>query len=131
MPNTFASITGNLTRDPELRFTPNGQAVCVLSVAVNESYFDKTKGARVDQDPSFFDVQVWGELAENVAQSGRKGNRVTCAGQLRQRSWESADSTTGEARKFSRVELRAETVALDLRFAVAEALRVERRTAAA
>jgi single-strand DNA-binding protein len=130
VPNTHATITGNLTRDPELRFTPAGQAVCVLSVAVNESYFDKAKNARVDQDPSFFDVQVWGELAENVAQSARKGNRVTCAGSLRQRSWESTDTTSGEVRKHSRVELRAESVALDLRFHVAEALKVERRAAA-
>ena len=94
-----AIIMGNLTRDPELRTTPNGASVCSFSVAVNRTYRDGS-GNNVDQ-VSFLDCSAWGKLSETISQYAKKGSGVLISGRLEQRSWE--DKTSGQKR--SRVEI--------------------------
>ncbi len=94
-----AIITGNLTRDPELRTTPNGASVCSFSVAVNRVYKDASGEQR--EDVSFIDCSAWGRLGEMINQYAKKGSGVLVSGRLDQRSWE--DKTTGQKR--SRVEI--------------------------
>ena len=94
-----AIITGNLTRDPELRNTPNGANVCSFSVAVNRTYRDASGEQK--EDVSFIDCSAWGKLGEMIAQYAKKGTGVLVSGRLDQRSWE--DKTTGTKR--SRVEI--------------------------
>jgi single-strand DNA-binding protein len=105
MARGFARVTlvGNLTRDPELRQTPGGTSVCQFGVAVGRRYKDNS-GQWVDK-ASFFDVVVWGQQGENVAQYLSKGREVAVDGRLDQRSWEAQDGT-----KRSKVEIIAETV---------------------
>ena len=81
-----AIITGNLTRDPELRNTPSGATVCSFSVAVNRTYRG-TDGSNKDE-VSFIDCSAWGKLAEVIAQYGKKGSGVLVSGRLSQRSWD-------------------------------------------
>ena len=97
-----AIIMGNLTRDPELRTTPNGASVCSFSVAVNRTYRDGS-GNNVDQ-VSFIDCSAWGKLGETIGQYAKKGSGVLVSGRLDQRTWE--DKTSGQKR--SRVEVVAE-----------------------
>jgi single-strand DNA-binding protein len=113
------TITGNATREPELRFTQSGQAVANLSVAVNRRWQNR-QTQEWEEAVSFFDITAWGQLAENVAESVGKGTRVTITGRLDQRSWESQD---GEKR--SKVEIVADDVAVSLRWATAEVMRNE------
>lgn len=93
-----AIITGNLTRDPELRTIPSGTNVCSFSVAVNRTF--KVNGQN-QESVSFIDCTAWGKLGEIVAQYGRKGTGVLVSGRLEQRSWD--DKNTGQKR--SRVEI--------------------------
>jgi single-strand DNA-binding protein len=97
------TLVGNLTRDPELRQTPNGASVCQLGVAVNSSYKDSS-GQWVEK-PNFFDVVVWGPQGENCAKYLSKGRQVAVDGRLDQRSWDAQDGT-----KRSKVEIIADTV---------------------
>ena len=94
-----AIITGNLTRDPESRTTPNGANVCSFSVAVNRVYRDSNGEQK--EDVSFIDCSAWGKLGEMITQYAKKGSGVLVSGRLDQRSWE--DKTTGQKR--SRVEI--------------------------
>ena len=94
-----AIITGNLTRDPELRSTPSGASVCGFSVAVNRT-FKGTDGEN-KEEVSFIDCSAWGKLGEMIAQYAKKGSGVLVSGRLDQRSWE--DKTDGKKR--SRVEI--------------------------
>ncbi len=94
-----AIITGNLTRDPELRTTPNGASVCSFSVAVNRVYRD-SNGAQ-KEDVSFIDCSAWGKLGEMIGQYAKKGSGVLVSGRLSQRTWE--DKNSGQKR--SRVEI--------------------------
>jgi single-strand DNA-binding protein len=105
MARGFARVTlvGNLTRDPELRQTPNGTSVCQFGVAVGRRYKDPS-GQWVDA-ASFFDVVVWGQQGENCAQYLSKGRQVAVDGRLDQRSWEAQDGS-----KRSKVEIVAENV---------------------
>lgn len=112
------TLVGNITRDPELRFTPNGAAVATFGLAWNRRY--QRNGEQVE-DVSFFDVTCWSSLAENVCDSLEKGNRVVVYGRLEQRSWENAE---GERR--SKVEVVADEVAPSLRWASAQVTRNER-----
>lgn len=115
------TITGNLTREPEIRYTKEGQANTLLGVAVNRRWQDRdTK--EWSESTSFFDVVCWRELAENVALSLAKGMRVVVTGRLEQRSWE-----TDEGERRSKVEIVADEVGASLRFATAEIQRVDRR----
>jgi len=105
------TILGNLTRDPELRFTPNGTAVASFGLAVNRNIQNKNSGeweTRVD----FFNVTAWYKLAENCAESLSKGDRVLVSGRLSQDSWESKDG-----QKRSTVRIIATVVAPSLEFA--------------
>lgn len=99
-----AIITGNLTRDPELRTTTNGSSVCSFSVAVNRTYRDSSGEQK--EDVSFIDCSAWGKLGEVINQYARRGTGVLVSGRLDQRSWE--DKNTGQKR--SRVEIVAEDV---------------------
>jgi single-strand DNA-binding protein len=108
------TIVGNLTRDPELRYTPNGAAVVKLGVAVSRRVRDES-GQWKDADTSFFDVTAWRSLAENIAESLTQGTRVVVTGRLRTNSWETAE---GERR--SKVEIEADEVAPSLRWATAK-----------
>jgi single-strand DNA-binding protein len=97
-------ITGNLTKDPELRSTPAGTAVCKLRVAVNSRRKDGQSGEWVDK-PNYFDVTVWGAQGENCAQYLSKGRPVAVQGRLDWREWESQDGGKRQA-----VEIIAESV---------------------
>ena len=97
-----AIITGNLTRDPGLRSTPNGASVCSFSVAVNRVYKDSNGEQR--EDVSYIDCSAWGRLGEMISQYAKKGSGVLVSGRLDQRSWE--DKNGGGKR--SRVEIVAE-----------------------
>jgi single-strand DNA-binding protein len=104
------TLTGNLTDDPELRFTPNGVAVANFRLAVDHRVWD-TDGWK-DAEPSFFRVSVWRDQAEHVSRSLHKGARCVVVGRLRSRSWE-----TPEGQRRSAVEVDAEEVGMSLRFA--------------
>ena len=80
------TVVGNLTREPELRYTPSGAAVAKFGLAVNRSYTNRN-GEKVE-DTSFFNVNAWRQLAENVAESLSTGIRVIVSGRLQSRSWE-------------------------------------------
>ena len=98
------TITGNLTRDPELRQTPNGTAVCTLGVAVNGRRKDES-GQWVDK-PNYFNVVVWGAQGQNCANFLSKGRPVAVDGRLDWRSWEAKDGSG----KRSTIEIVADTV---------------------
>jgi single-strand DNA-binding protein len=85
-------ITGNLTKDPELRTTPNGTPVCKLRVAVNSRRKDSASGDWVDK-PNYFDVTVWGAQGENCATYLQKGRPVAVDGRLEWREWEAQDGS--------------------------------------
>ena len=93
-----AIITGNLTRDPELRTTPNGSSVCSFSVAVNRTYKDSSGEQR--EDVSYIDCSAWGRLGEMISQYAKKGSGVLVSGRLDQRSYEGKDGV-----KRSRTEI--------------------------
>ena len=115
------SIIGNLTRDPELRFTPSGQATASFGVAVNRRWQNR-QTQEWDEATSYFDVVCWGQLAENAAQSLTKGSRVMVDGRLDQRSWENQ-----EGEKRSKIEITADEVAPSLRWATVSITKNERR----
>jgi single-strand DNA-binding protein len=98
------TITGNLTRDPELKFGASGTAIVKLGVAVSRK-------VKEEEQTSFFDVVAFGSLAEHIGQSLHKGYRVTVGGRLEQRTWE-----TDKGEKRSSVEIIADDVAASLRF---------------
>ena len=116
------TIVGNLTRDPELRFTPTGQATATFGVAVNRRWQNRQTN-EWEEATSFFDVVCWRELAENAAQSLTKGTRVVVSGRLDQRSWE-----TSEHERRSKIEITADEVAPSLRYATVQITRNERRS---
>ena len=121
MSGNSITIVGNITRDPELRFTPSGQANARLGVAVNRRWQDRNSG-EWQEATSFFDVICWRELAENVSESLKRGTRVIVTGRLEQRSWEQ------EGNKRSVVEIIADEVAPSLRWATAKVEKTERRS---
>jgi len=122
MPDTHVTLTGNLTDDPELRFTPNGAAVANFRLAVTPRVKDGDTWR--DGDTSFFRVQAFRGLAENLTESLSKGARVVVVGQLKARSWE-----TPEGEKRSVVEITAEEVAPSLKWATAVPERTSRAKA--
>lgn len=94
-----AIITGNLTRDPELRTTTNGRSICRFSVAVNRVYRDANNDQK--EEVAYIDCAAWGALGEMINKYARKGSGVLVSGRLRQDNWE--DKTTGQKR--SRLEV--------------------------
>ena len=112
MSDNQVTLSGNLTDDPELRFTPNGVAVANFRLAVDQRVWD-TDGWK-DGESSYFRVSVWRDQAEHVSRSLHKGARCVVVGRLRSRSWE-----TPEGQRRSAVEVDAEEVGMSLRFAAA------------
>ncbi|MHB8510851.1 MAG: single-stranded DNA-binding protein [Actinomycetota bacterium] len=108
------SIVGNLTDDPELRYTPQGSAVANFRIAVNNRFKDQA-GNWQDGETSYFKVNVWRQLAENVAESLTRGTRVLVTGRLKMRQWE-----TQEGEKRSVIEIEADEVGPSLKFATAK-----------
>src|SRR6266403_392615 len=106
------TVVGNLTREPELRYTPTGAAVVKFGIAVNR-FYNNRNGEKVEQT-DFFTVNAWRSLAENVAESLKTGARVLVSGRMQTRSWETEDG-----QKRSVMEIEAEEVAASLRWATA------------
>ncbi|NEE38380.1 single-stranded DNA-binding protein [Streptomyces sp. SID7982] len=117
---TPVTIVGNLTDDPELRFTPSGAAVGRFSVAVNRRTYDRQANEWREAGTDFHRVTVWRSLAENVAETLTKGMRVMVVGDLKQRSWN--DEKSGEKRFAWEIE--ASAVGPDLTFATAKVAKV-------
>jgi single-strand DNA-binding protein len=118
------TIVGNLTDDPELRFTPNGAAVASFRLAVAPRV--RQGDQWTDGETSFFRVNAWRSMAENLAESCGKGARVMVVGRLRSRNWE-----TPEGERRSVVEIEADEVGASLKFAQASLHKPQRDTAAA
>lgn len=115
---TIITVIGNLTSDPELRYTQNGLAVANFTIASTPSSFDRTANTFKDGDPLFLRCSVWKEFAEHVAGSLTKGVRVIAQGRLKQRSYE-----TKEGEKRTSIELDVDEIGPSLRFATAQVTR--------
>src|ERR1700722_11650386 len=115
------TLVGNITRDPELRFTPAGQATATFGLAVNRRWQNR-QTQEWEEATSFFDVVCWREMAENAAESLARGSRVIVTGRLDQRSWETADGD-----KRSKGEVPADEIGPIMRWATAQVTKNERR----
>lgn len=114
------TMVGNLTDDPELRYTPQGAAVANFRIAVNHRFKDQA-GNWQDGETSYFRVNCWRQLAENIAESLTRGTRVVVTGRLKMRQWE-----TQEGEKRSVVEIEADEIGPSLRFATAKVERTSK-----
>jgi single-strand DNA-binding protein len=121
MADNTVTIVGNVTRDPEIRYTSGGQPNATFGVAVNRRWMNRQTNDW-EERVSFFNVVCWREMAENVAESIGKGTRVVVTGRLEQRSWE-----TENGEKRSVVEITADEIGPSLRWATATVSRNERR----
>jgi single-strand DNA-binding protein len=124
MPDNTITLVGNVTNEPELRFTPSGRQVANFSVAVNRR-FRNSEGAWEDRLEGFFRCNVWGEMAENVAESLQKGTRVVVTGRLQQRTWEGQEGERREA-----TEVNVDEIGPSLRWATAQVTKSRRSGAA-
>jgi single-strand DNA-binding protein len=115
------TVVGNLTNDPELRFTPSGAAVANFTVASTPRILDKATNEWKDGDALFLRCSIWRQAAENVAESLQKGARVIVTGRLRQRSYE-----TKEGEKRTVVECEVDEVGPSLRYATAKVVKGQR-----
>src|SRR6266536_5277875 len=122
--DNFTVQVGNLTDDPELRFTQNGTPVTNFRLAVNQRIKD-ADGTWRDGETNFFRVNAWRDQAENIAESLAKGHRAVVLGRLRTRSWE-----TPEGEKRTSTEIDADEVAPSLRWAIAQPERADRARSA-
>ena len=120
---TPITVIGNLTNEPELRFTPSGSAVANFTVASTPRTFDRQSNEWKDGETLFLRASVWREAAENVAESLTKGMRVIVSGRLKSRSYE-----TKEGEKRTVVELEVEEIGPSLRYAKAKVNRTQRGT---
>lgn len=118
---TVITVIGNLTADPELRFTPSGSAVANFTIASTPKTFDKQTNEFKDGEALFLRASVWREQAENVAETLTKGMRVIAQGRLRSRSY---DTKEGERRTV--MELEVDEIGPSLRFASAKVVRTQR-----
>lgn len=121
MSGNSVSLVGNITRDPELRFTPTGQATATFGLAVNRSWQNRQTNEWQEQT-SFFDIVCWREMAEHAAESLTRGTRVMVTGRLEQRSWETQDGD-----KRSKVEVIADEIGPSLRWATAQVTKTQRK----
>ena len=119
--DTQITIVGNLVADPELRYTPTGQAVATFRVASTPRFRDNTTGEWKDGDSLFLSCNVWRQAAENVAESLQRGMRVIVSGRLRQRSYE-----TREGEKRTVYEIEVDEVGPSLRNASAKVVKSNR-----
>jgi single-strand DNA-binding protein len=118
---TTVTVIGNLTADPELRFTPSGAAVASFTVASTPRTFDRQSGEWKDGEALFLRCNIWRQAAENVAESLTRGARVIVNGRLKQRSFE-----TREGEKRTVVELDVDEIGPSLRYATAKINKVSR-----
>ena len=123
MSENTVTLVGNLTDDPELRFTAQGAAVANFRIAVSKRIKDPQTNEWKDGDTSFFRVNVWRQLAENVAESLTRGTRVVVTGTLKMRQWE-----TQEGEKRSVVEVEATEVGPSLKWATAKIEKTSRQS---
>ena len=117
---TVITVVGNLTSDPELRYTQNGLAVANFTIASTPRNFDRATSEWKDGEALFLRASVWREFAEHVAGSLTKGSRVIAAGRLKQRSYE-----TKEGEKRSSMELEIDEIGPSLRYATATLSRAQ------
>jgi single-strand DNA-binding protein len=121
MAGNAVTLVGNVTRDPELRFTPSGQATATFGLAVNRRWQNR-QTQEWEEATSFFDVVCWREMAENAAESLGRGSRIIVSGRLEQRSWETPD---GDRR--SKIEVIADEIGPSLRWATAQVTKNDRK----
>ena len=119
--DTVITVIGNLTADPELRFTPSGAAVANFTVASTPRTFDRQTNEWKDGEALFLRCNIWREAAENVAESLTRGSRVIVSGRLKQRSYE-----TKEGERRTVVELEVDEIGPSLRYATAKVNRASR-----
>src|SRR6266511_5325999 len=119
--DTIITVVGNLTADPELRFTPSGAAVASFTVASTPRTFDRQSGEWKDGEALFLRCNIWRQAAENVAESLTRGARVIVNGRLKQRSFE-----TREGEKRTVVELEVDEIGPSLRYATAKVQKMSR-----
>jgi single-strand DNA-binding protein len=118
---TVITVVGNLTNDPELRFTPNGAAVTSFTVASTPRTLDRTTNEWKDGDALFLRCSIWRQAAEHVAESLQKGARVIVQGRLKQRKW-----TDREGNERVSIELDVDEIGPSLRYATAKVAKVSR-----
>jgi single-strand DNA-binding protein len=118
---TVITVVGNLTADPELRFTPSGAAVASFTIASTPRTFDRNSNEWKDGEALFLRCSIWRQAAENVAESLTRGMRVVAQGRLKQRSYE-----TREGEKRTVVEMEVEEVGPSLKYATAKVNRTQR-----
>jgi len=119
--DTNITVVGNLTADPELRFTPSGAAVANFTVASTPRIYDRQSGDWKDGEALFLRCNIWREAAENVAESLTRGSRVIVTGRLKQRSFE-----TREGEKRTVVEVEVDEIGPSLRYATAKVNKASR-----
>lgn len=119
--DTILTVVGNLTADPELRFTPSGAAVANFTVASTPRIYDRQSGEWKDGEALFLRCNIWREAAENVAESLTRGSRVIVQGRLKQRSFE-----TREGEKRTVVEVEVDEIGPSLRYATAKVNKASR-----
>ncbi len=119
--DTTITVVGNLTADPELRFTPSGAAVANFTVASTPRIYDRQSGEWKDGDALFLRCNIWREAAENVAESLMRGSRVIVTGRLKQRSFE-----TREGEKRTVFEVEVDEIGPSLRYATAKVNKASR-----
>ena len=119
--DTIMTVIGNLTADPELRFTASGAAVANFTVASTPRTFDRASGEWKDGEALFLRCNIWRQPAENVAESLTRGSRVIVSGRLKQRSFE-----TKEGEKRTVIELEVDEIGPSLRYATAKVQRMSR-----
>jgi single-strand DNA-binding protein len=119
--DTTITVVGNLTADPELRFTPSGAAVANFTVASTPRIYDRQSGEWKDGEALFLRCNIWREAAENVAESLTRGSRVIVTGRLKQRSFE-----TREGEKRTVVEVEVDEIGPSLRYATAKVTKANR-----
>jgi single-strand DNA-binding protein len=121
--DTIITVVGNLTADPELRFTPSGAAVASFTIASTPRTFDRNANEWKDGEALFLRCSIWRQAAENVAESLTRGMRVVAQGRLKQRSYE-----TREGEKRTVIELEVDEIGPSLRYASAKVNRSQRGT---
>jgi single-strand DNA-binding protein len=119
--DTVITVVGNLTADPELRFTPSGAAVASFTIASTPRTFDRNSNEWKDGEALFLRCSIWRQAAENVAESLQRGMRVVAQGRLKQRSYE-----TREGEKRTVIEMEVDEIGPSLRYATAKVNRTQR-----
>jgi single-strand DNA-binding protein len=122
--DTQITLVGNVTGEPELRYTPGGRAVCNFTVASTPSSYDKATSSYVDGETLFMRCSVWRDTAEHVAESLARGSRVVVTGRVKSRSYEAKDGT-----KRTSVELDVDEIGPSLRYATATVKKAARLAA--